>query len=305
MDKNISGPLARTARLLDLVPYLNTHQGISIEELAEKFEVTSTQITSDLTTLWMCGLPGYTPLELMDLDFDSGFVTIRNAETLSKPRHISFDEGIALLIGLDLLSSSIPEDRKDLIAHLDTLKEKISSKFGAPVIVKADPKISPTILEKISSALGSRSVVEIEYHSLYKDEVTTRSIQPIEIILESGNQYVRGYCFTAQALRDFRIDRISAIGPSTTVPVQNLQQTNPEKIEYEVAFHEPTRDVIERFGIDFDNISSASIQRSFSKQWIERSIMASGGHVELVTPQNLRSSLRSKAQLILDRYLDN
>lgn len=305
MDKNISGPLARTARLLDLVPYLNTHQGISIEELADRFEVTSTQITSDLTTLWMCGLPGYTPLELMDLDFDSGFVTIRNAETLSKPRHISFDEGIALLIGLDLLSSSIPEDRKDLIAHLDTLKEKISSKFRAPVIVKADPKISPTILEKISSALGSRSVVEIEYHSLYKDEVTTRSIQPIEIIQESGNQYVRGYCFTAQALRDFRIDRISAIGPSTTDPVQNLQQTNPEKIEYEVAFHEPTRDVIERFGIDFDNISSASIQRSFSKQWIERSIMASGGHVELVTPQNLRSSLRSKAQLILDRYLDN
>lgn len=305
MDKNISGPLARTARLLDLVPYLNTHQGISIEELAEKFEVTPTQITSDLTTLWMCGLPGYTPLELMDLDFDSGFVTIRNAETLSKPRHISFDEGIALLIGLDLLSSSIPDDRKDLLSHVDALKVKISSKFRAPVIIKADPKISPTILGKISNALGSRSVVEIEYHSLYKDEISTRSIQPIEIIEESGNQYVRGYCFTAQALRDFRIDRISAIGPSPTLSVQNLEGINSEKIEYEVAFHEPTRDVIERFGIDFDKISSTSVQRSFSKQWIERSIMASGGHVELVSPQNLRSSLRSKAQLILDRYLDN
>ena len=305
MDKNISGPLARTARLLDLVPYLNTHQGVSIKELAEKFEVTPTQITSDLTTLWMCGLPGYTPLELMDLDFDSGFVTIRNAETLSKPRHISFDEGIALLIGLDLLSSSIPENRKDLLTHIDSLKVKISSNFRAPVIVKADPKISPTILGKISNALGSRSVIEIEYHSLYKDEISTRSIQPIEILEEGGNQYVRGYCFTAQALRDFRIDRISAIGPSSTVSVQNLDQANSEKIEYEVSFHEPTRDVIERFGIDFDNISSASVQRSFSKQWIERSIMASGGHVELVSPQNLRSTLRSKAQLILDRYLDN
>ena len=305
MDKNISGPLARTARLLDLVPYLNTHQGVSIKELAEKFEVTPTQITSDLTTLWMCGLPGYTPLELMDLDFDSGFVTIRNAETLSKPRHISFDEGIALLIGLDLLSSSIPENRKDLLTHIDSLKVKISSNFRAPVIVKADPKISPTILGKISNALGSRSVIEIEYHSLYKDEISTRSIQPIEILEEGGNQYVRGYCFTAQSLRDFRIDRISAIGPSSTVSVQNLDQANSEKIEYEVSFHEPTRDVIERFGIDFDNISSASVQRSFSKQWIERSIMASGGHVELVSPQNLRSTLRSKAQLILDRYLDN
>jgi proteasome accessory factor C len=76
MSKNVSAPLLRTARLLDLVPFLNTHQGIALKELAAHFDVTPTQMSADLMTLWMCGLPGYTPLELMDLEFESGYVTI-------------------------------------------------------------------------------------------------------------------------------------------------------------------------------------------------------------------------------------
>ena len=107
MSKNVSAPLLRTARLLDLVPYLNTHQGIALNELAAHFDVTTAQMSADLTTLWMCGLPGYTPLELMDLEFESGYVTIRNAATLSKPRSITFQEGVALLLGLDLIASSL------------------------------------------------------------------------------------------------------------------------------------------------------------------------------------------------------
>ena len=108
MSRELSAPLLRTARLLDLVPFLHSHQGISLKDLAQHFEVTTKQMSADLTTLWMCGLPGYTHLELMNLNFESGFVTIGNAETLSKPRTITFQEGVALLLGLDLIASSFP-----------------------------------------------------------------------------------------------------------------------------------------------------------------------------------------------------
>ena len=101
--RKATNPLEHTARLLDLVPYINTHQGISLVDLAEVFEVSTDQMASDLTTLWMCGLPGYTPLELMDLDFESGYVTIRNALTLARPRSITHEEGVALVLGLDVL----------------------------------------------------------------------------------------------------------------------------------------------------------------------------------------------------------
>jgi proteasome accessory factor C len=66
MAKQESG-LARTARLLDLVPYLTTHQGIAISELAKTFNTTVKEIADDLNTLWMCGLPGYTPVSYTHL----------------------------------------------------------------------------------------------------------------------------------------------------------------------------------------------------------------------------------------------
>jgi len=96
-------PIIHTERLLALVPYISAHQGIAVKNLAQVFNVTTTQIIADLTTLWMCGLPGYTALELMDLSFESGFVSIRNAPTLKSPRTLSKEEIISLLLGLDLV----------------------------------------------------------------------------------------------------------------------------------------------------------------------------------------------------------
>ena len=54
----------RLARLIDLVPFITSHQGISISELAHKFGVSANEIEKDLWLLYMCGLPGQTPLEL-------------------------------------------------------------------------------------------------------------------------------------------------------------------------------------------------------------------------------------------------
>jgi proteasome accessory factor C len=44
---------------------------------------------------------------------------------------------------------------------------------------------------------------------------------------------------------------------------------------------------------------------SYSQQWIERSVMATGDAVELSKPLNIRTSIAKKAQLILDRYKAN
>jgi proteasome accessory factor C len=305
MAKNISAPLARTARLLDLVPYLNTHQGISLKELAEQFDVTATQMSSDLTTLWMCGLPGYTPLELMDLEFESGFVTIRNAPTLSKPRTITFDEGVALLLGLDLLAGSVEQDRQDLLLAIEHLKQKISKLLDIPVSISASPKGSPAITSVLIEAVAKKNYLSIKYHSLYRDEVTNRVIQPLELIDDNLNQYLRAFCFTAGAMRDFRVDRVlgAEITPKKPNDVAAGQVT--EKLQFTISINRPSRDSIERFGIDRTESTKNLKLSAFSQQWIERSVMASGDSVELSEPLNIRANIARKAQLILDRYKAN
>jgi proteasome accessory factor C len=305
MAKNISAPLARTSRLLDLVPFLNTHQGISLKELAEQFDVTTAQMSSDLTTLWMCGLPGYTPLELMDLEFESGFVTIRNAPTLSKPRSISFDEGVALLLGLDLLTASVEQNRQDLILAVENLKQKISKVLDIPVTISASPKSSPAIAALINEALSKKSYLSVQYHSLYRDEITDRVIQPLELIDDNDNQYLRAFCFTAGAMRDFRVDRVLAAQISAEKPNTVVSGAATEKLQFTIAFKKPSRDVIERFGINHTESSKELQLRAFSQQWIERSVSASGESVELLEPLNIRANIARKAQLILDRYQAN
>ena len=302
MVKSISAPLARTARLLDLVPFLNTHQGISLKELAQRFDVTPAQMSSDLTTLWMCGLPGYTPLELMDLEFESGYVTIRNAPTLAKPRSISFDEGVALILGLDLLASSLTTDKENLAVLIEELKTKISTKIGLPVSMNAQPKSSPQVTSALNDSISKKSYLAIKYHSLYRDEVSERTIQPMEILQENENQYVRAFCFSAAAMRDFRVDRIIEAKQTSEPPVGNEATVTSTSIDFTISLKKPLREVVERFGVKYSDISKNLRLQSFSQQWIERSVMASGDGVELASPLNIRADIASKAQLILDRY---
>jgi proteasome accessory factor C len=302
MGKNFSAPLERTARLLDLVPYINTHQGIALKDLAAVFEVSNAQMVNDLTTLWMCGLPGYTPLELMDLDFESGYVNISNAPTLAKPRSVTFDEGVALILGLDLLRASIPTDRSDLLEKIDSLSTRLSSIINLNSTFSVVAPVNQGVSAAIDEALASRSSLEIEYHSMYRDEITQRTIFPIEIIQVEGQQYLSSYCYSASDFRQFKLDRIQkavVTQESKTIPED---ATDTQRINSRLKVLKPTREIAERFSRQ-DLIAGSEFDfQTYSQQWLERSILSSGDGVALLTPPEIRASIAQMAQSMLDRY---
>ena len=302
MGKNFSAPLERTARLLDLVPYINTHQGIALKDLAAVFEVSNAQMVNDLTTLWMCGLPGYTPLELMDLDFESGYVNISNAPTLAKPRSVTFDEGVALILGLDLLRASIPTDRSDLLEKIDSLSARLSSIINLNSTFSVIAPINQGVSAAIDEALASRSSLEIEYHSMYRDEITQRTIFPIEIIQVEGQQYLSSYCYSATDFRQFKLDRIQkaiVTQESKTIPED---ATDTKRINSRLKVLKPTREIAERFSRQDLKAGSEFDFQTYSQQWLERSILSSGDGVALLTPPEIRASIAQMAQSMLDRY---
>ena len=302
MAKNFSAPLERTARLLDLVPYINTHQGIALKDLAAVFEVSNAQMVNDLTTLWMCGLPGYTPLELMDLDFESGYVNISNAPTLAKPRSVTFDEGVALILGLDLLRASIPTDRSDLLEKIDSLSARLSSIINLNSTFSVVAPVNQGVSAAIDEALASRSSLAIEYHSMYRDEITQRTIFPIEIIEVEGQQYLSSYCYSASDFRQFKLDRIQkavVTQESRTIPED---ATDTQRINSRLKVLKPTREIAERFSRQDLKAGSEFDFQTYSQQWLERSILSSGDGVALLTPPEIRASIAQMAQSMLDRY---
>lgn len=302
MGKNFSAPLERTARLLDLVPYINAHQGIALKDLAAVFEVSNAQMVNDLTTLWMCGLPGYTPLELMDLDFESGYVSISNAPTLAKPRSVTFDEGVALILGLDLLRASIPIDRIDLLEKIDSLSARISAIINLSSTFSVIAPINQGVSAAIDEALSSRCTLEIEYHSVYRDEITERVVFPIEIVEIDGQQYLSSYCYSASDFRQFKLDRIQRAVVTHEIKTIPKDSSKNEKINSRLKVLKPNRQIAERFSKSDLEAGSEFVFQTYSQQWLERSILSSGDGVALITPPEIRASIAQLAQSMLDRY---
>ena len=304
MSKPVQTPLGRTARLLDLVPFLASHQGIELKALSDNFNVTESQMVADLTTLWMCGLPGYTPLELMDLSFESGFVTIHNAETLSNPRALNDEEIIALLLGLDIVMASLPSDRNDLKLLAVDLIKQLSIRSSIPSKMSAVPATPGSVRAIIESSLIEKRGVEILYHSSYSDEISRRIVIPIELRQENGFEYLWGVCQSAHALRSFRLDRIQeAVVKSTSIDAVPVTATEPSRgISYTIHAHSRPRQVIERFAINKEAFTANLQVVSFSTEWIKRSVLASAGSVEVVEPPTIRSEILHSAQSLLARY---
>ena len=151
--------LDRTARALDLVPYLLEHQGISIAELAQVFGVSEKQINDDLILIHMCGLPGYTPLELIEMYYEDGYVTVSDPQSLKKPRSMTSSEITSLLVSLDLLKSVRSDSISDEIEALK-IKLKSSLSFENPYVVVVDSKNSEMV-EKIEAAIVKGNPLKI------------------------------------------------------------------------------------------------------------------------------------------------
>ena len=301
MAKQESG-LARTARLLDLVPYLTTHQGIAISELAKTFNTTVKEITDDLNTLWMCGLPGYTPLELIDLEFESGFVSIRNAETLAAPRALDRAEALSIYMGLDLLSAELGGSSSSLVAEITNLQEQLRSQLISAPQVQIEASLASELRALILRAIRRRGWLEITYHSAANDQVTKRQVAPYELSQSGSHEYLQGYCDSAKAIRNFRADRIVSVSEiGDQVWPSNQVAANEEAVQYEVKVHASSRQVLEVLPQITANSSTATIQ-GFSAQWISRAILSLAGQVEAVDPNEIRMAVHARATTALGNY---
>ena len=99
-----TGSADRLGRLLNLVPYLLARPGIRVAEAAADLGVSERQLREDLELLWVCGLPGYGPGDLIDMAFDGDRVTVTYDAGIDRPLRLTPDEALALVVALRMLA---------------------------------------------------------------------------------------------------------------------------------------------------------------------------------------------------------
>ena len=272
---------SRLSRLIDLVPYIAKHQGISIKELAAKFNISVDELEKDLWLLYCCGLPGQTPLELMEFSFEDGYVTVRNADELRTPRSLTQIELATLIVGLDLLAANGNQVALDL-------KAKLAAKFSSQIAYT--PNGTERHVPEIQKAIQSNAVLKISYLG------KVREIIPFEIYEDRGATYLRAYCKLAKDRRTFKLSRIDSLEITNSKELApNIVENLEEQKICSIRTHEQSRRVRETLG------DAAKVQ-FFSEEWLIGELMALGGAVE-VLDNEIRSKLRDRAVASQNLYL--
>jgi DNA polymerase III epsilon subunit len=94
-------------------------------------------------------------------------------------------------------------DRRGI--RLKRLKDILKLQGKSVELRKSDELILPAEIEQ---ALRDKSSLEIKYLSAYKEETSTRIIEPFDISASKTNTYIHAYCHLRKQRCTFRLDRI-------------------------------------------------------------------------------------------------
>ncbi|MFI6263598.1 helix-turn-helix transcriptional regulator [Micromonospora sp. NPDC051006] len=306
----------RLARLLNLVPYLLARPGIEIAEAADDLGITERQLREDLELLWVCGLPGYGPGDLIDMAFDGDRVTITYDAGIDRPLRLTPDEALALVVALRMLAETPGVTNREAVERaLAKIEDAAGDLVGAPVEVRlpADTRR----VEALRAAVEGGRALRITYYTAARDETTERTIDPLRMLMVGGRAYVEAWCRRVEAVRLFRADRIDAV-TELDEPAVVPPQARPHDLTDGVFRPSPDLPLItlrvgrgERWITEYypcerveagDGDHWLVSLRVTDLAWARRFVLGLGPDVTVVAPAELAEQVRAAATAALDAY---
>src|SRR3712207_3853342 len=197
-------------RLLALIPYLTAREdGVSLLEAARDFGVTERQLRSDLELLWMCGLPGYGPGDLIDLSFEGDRVRVTFTAGMVRPLRLTTDEAVALVVALRTLLELPGLAEREAVSRA---LAKVSAAAGhagervTPVALSVDAQ--EQALAVVREGLERKRALHLHYYVPTRDERTERTVDPLRLLLVDGRWYLEAWSREVVGVRLFQIGRI-------------------------------------------------------------------------------------------------
>ncbi len=310
----------RLSRLLTMVPWLLSHQGVDIDEAAAEFGVSRAQLVSDLELLFLCGTPGGMPGDLIEADWEDGKVYLGNADHIARPLRLTVDEALTLMVGLRALASTPGIAEHEAVSRALTKLEEATGAVGAAsarVQVSIDDGAQQSTLTGARRAVQDHRRVHLRYLVPGRDEVSERDVDPMRVVSLDARWYLEGWCHRAEDVRLFRVDRIQGLDilEQDGTPPPHAQPRDlagaaftPHADDLEVVVetdrsagwiveYYPTQSV-EELGEGRRRVTL----RVSDPSWVRRLAWRMGGHLTVVAPADLAASVTSGAETALAAY---
>jgi proteasome accessory factor C len=300
----VDNAISRVARAMDVIPYVLENPGIKIETLATKFGVDQKQIIKELELIFLCGLPGYTPYELIDLTFEDGFVTIIDPQLFDKPRKFTETEGVIINLGLVLLKNSISDTNQ--IQVIDHLIQKLTAKFKVTSSAVIEKLSKPDFYDEITKSINQNDSICIDYASISEDSLYQRLIKPLRISIRNGFYYLYATDLEKDVDRVYRMDQIRSISSIQSNSQSRVNEVSEnDEIDFELMVVDQL--ITEKFRDIFTEVIQSEKHfrvkgKSSNRQWLYRWILSHGSAIQILGPEKLKESVRARAQSALDHY---
>jgi proteasome accessory factor C len=301
----------RLRRLLALVGWLAQVGEAPIAEAARRFGMSEKELVAELELAACCGTPPYTPDTLMEIEVSEHSVRAFLPAEYARPRRLTPAEGFAVAASARLLLA-VPGSEDDALRRA---LAKLDAALGSREVVGLDVD-APTHLAVVREAAEAGRALEIDYLSGSRDELTTRTVEPVRVATIDGHWYLDAYCHRAGDMRRFRVDRIGAVRPlehmagPVTAPARPLEEMfvpGPGAVEVHLQLSLAAQWVPEsvpvravRRGAD-GSVTDVVLDVS-GMAWFERLLLQLGPAARVLSPPELAGLAAEAARRVLARY---
>ncbi len=312
-------PLAQLPRLLALVPYLLARPGVAVAEVAGVFGVSEDRLRKDLDLLWVCGLPGHGPGDLIDVEFEGDTITLLEPAGVTRPLRLTVDEALALVVALRALAETPGLGERDALDRALVKVERAAGASAAPaervaVAVEGDERVLPVV----EDALARRRRLHLRYFVPGRDETTERDVDPMRLVWAEGRPYLEAWCRRAEGVRLFRLDRVAALevldvvaAPPPGAASRDLSQgvftPGPQDVPVVLALGPGAHWVVDHHVCDAVEESGEPgvllvRLRTPDLRWVRRLVLRLGDQGRVVAPAELADAVRDAARQALTAY---
>jgi proteasome accessory factor C len=295
-----------------MVTWLAARENAKLSEIAEQFGMTEDDVERDLMLVSMCGLPPYSPDQLIDVLIIDDVVEARIPEYFHRPRQLTASDALSLLTaGRTLMAVPGADTAGPLARALDKLSDALGGADGG-VAVELD---APLLLADVQAANDAREQIEITYYSATRDATSTRVVDPLSVFVDAGHWYLAAYCHSSTKTLTFRIDRIEAltrtgkpaeppVDAEPNQPVRVAPGADTEAVTLTVGPH--GRWVVENYPTEqVDELKSGKLRITLTiagDAFLERLLLRLGNDVTVNRPVAKKTMQADAAKRILARY---
>ena len=315
------GTTDRMTRLLALVPYLTARPaGVGVAEAARDFGVTEKQLRSDLELLWVCGLPGHGPGDLIDLAFEGDRVRVTFTAGMVRPLRLTTDEAVALVVALRALQETPGlVDGEAVTTALAKVSAVAGHGAGSVPPVAVSLEAGEEALAVVRDALQRTRALHLHYYVPSRDERTERTVDPMKLHLVDGYTYLEAWCRRVEGVRLFRLDRVDDV-EVLDEPAAPPPQAHERDVEHGVYQPEPGSPAVRlrlartaRWVADYYPVEAATpvddppgglavTLRTADLAWARRLVASLGGAACVDEPAELAAQVADDARAALARY---